>query len=95
MMTAESPATRMMGIVHATFGRDLARVRLMLTAAPVPQGECRQAVAGRLVEPAGYGGSGCRFPVTAPRSTLNATSSATRRMRYRPTQAQPGCGRAV
>ena len=56
MLTAASPATRMMGIVCAAFGRDLARVRLMLTAAPVPQGERRQAVAGRLVEPAGYGG---------------------------------------
>ena len=44
MMTAESPAdTRMMGIVHAAFGRDLARVRLMLAAAPVPQGERRQS----------------------------------------------------
>jgi len=74
MMTAESPAdTQMMGIVHAAFGRDLARVQLMLAAAPVPQGERRQAVAGRLVEPAGYGGSRCRFPVTATRSTPNVT----------------------
>jgi hypothetical protein len=44
MMTAESPAdTPMMGIVHAAFGRDLARIRLMLAAAPVPQGERRQS----------------------------------------------------
>src|SRR5579872_782815 len=34
MMTAGSPAdTRMMGVVHAALRRDLARVRLMLTAA--------------------------------------------------------------
>jgi hypothetical protein len=57
MMTAQSPAdTRMMGIVHAAFGRDLARIRLMLAAAPAPQGERRQAVAARLVEPAGIAG---------------------------------------
>jgi len=38
MMTAEPLAdTRMMGITHAAFCRDLARVRLMLTATPVPQ----------------------------------------------------------
>ena len=48
MMTAELPAdTRMMGIVHAAFRRDLARVRLVLTAMPVPQGgmllACRAA----------------------------------------------------
>ena len=50
MMTAESPAdTRMMGIVHAAFRRDLVRVRLVLTAAPVPQGERRQAVADQVV----------------------------------------------
>ena len=50
MMTAESPAdTRMMGIVHAAFRRDLVRVRLMLTAAPVPQGERRHAVADQVV----------------------------------------------
>jgi hypothetical protein len=50
IMTAESPAdTRMMGIVHAAFRRDLARVRLMLTATPVPQGERRQAVADQVV----------------------------------------------
>jgi hypothetical protein len=37
MMTAQSPAdTRMMAIVHAAFRRDLARVRLVLTATPVP-----------------------------------------------------------
>jgi hypothetical protein len=49
-MTAESPAdTRMMGIVYAAFRRDLARVRLMLTATPVPQGERRQAVADQVV----------------------------------------------
>jgi hypothetical protein len=46
----------MMGIVHAAFGRDLARIRLMLAAAPAPQGERRQAVAARLVEPAGIAG---------------------------------------
>jgi hypothetical protein len=34
MMTAESPATRTMAIVSAALRRDLARVRLMLTAAP-------------------------------------------------------------
>ena len=50
MMTAESPAdTRLMEIVRAAFRRDLARVRLMLTATPVPQGERRQAVADQVV----------------------------------------------
>jgi len=39
----------MMGIVHAAFRRDLARVRLMLTATPAPQGERRQAVADQVV----------------------------------------------
>ena len=29
----------MMGIVHAAFRRDLARVRLVLTAMPTPQGD--------------------------------------------------------
>jgi len=50
MMTAVSPAdTRMMGIVHAAFRRDLARVRLTLTAAPAPQGDRRQAVAAQII----------------------------------------------
>ncbi len=50
MMTAESPAdARMMGIVPAAFRRDLARVRLVLTAAPAPQGGRRQAVAAQMV----------------------------------------------
>jgi hypothetical protein len=50
MMTAELPAdTRMMGIVHAAFRRDLARVRLVLTSAPTPQGSRRQAVAGQVL----------------------------------------------
>jgi hypothetical protein len=50
MLAAESPAdTRMMGIVHAAFRRDLARVRLVLTATPVPQGGRRQAVADQAV----------------------------------------------
>ena len=49
-MTAESPAdTRMMGIVHAAFRRDLARVRLVVTATRVPQGERKQAVADQVV----------------------------------------------
>ena len=49
MMTAESLAdARMMGIVHAAFRRDLARVRLVLTAA-APQGGRRQAVAAQVV----------------------------------------------
>jgi hypothetical protein len=40
MMTAEPPAdSRMMGITHAAFRRDLARVRLVLTATPTPQGD--------------------------------------------------------
>ena len=48
-MTAESPAdTRMMGIVHAAFRRDLTRVRLVLTATPAPQGARRQAVAEQI-----------------------------------------------
>ena len=38
----------MMGIVHAAFRRDLARVRLVLTAARVPQGERKQAVADQV-----------------------------------------------
>jgi hypothetical protein len=29
----------MMGITHAAFRRDLARVRLVLTATPTPQGD--------------------------------------------------------
>ena len=50
MMTAELPAdTRMMGIVHAAFRRDLARVRLVLTAMPVPQGGRRRAVADQVL----------------------------------------------
>jgi hypothetical protein len=50
MMTAKSPAdTRMMAIVHAAFRRDLARVRLLLTVAPAPQGDRRQAVADQVV----------------------------------------------
>lgn len=48
-MTAKSPAdTRMMAIVHAAFRRDLARVRLTLTAAPPPQGDRRQAPAAQV-----------------------------------------------
>ena len=39
----------MMGIVHAAFRRDLARVRLVLTAMPVPQGGRRQAVADQVL----------------------------------------------
>jgi hypothetical protein len=39
----------MMGIVYAAFRRDLARVRLMLTATLVPQGERRQPVADQVV----------------------------------------------
>ena len=50
MMTAELPAdTRIMGIVHAAFRRDLTRVRLVLTTTPVPQGSRRQAVAGQVL----------------------------------------------
>jgi Hemerythrin HHE cation binding domain len=50
MMSVEPPAdTRMMGIVHAAFSRDLARVRLVLTAAPAPQGSRRQAVADQVL----------------------------------------------
>ena len=50
MMTAELTAdTRMMGIVHAAFRRDLARVRLVLTAMPVPQGGRRRAVADQVL----------------------------------------------
>jgi hypothetical protein len=46
MMTAELPAdTRMMGIVHTAFRRDLARVRLVLTAMPVLQGGSGVALA--------------------------------------------------
>jgi hypothetical protein len=50
MMTAtDAPAdTRMMGIVHAAFRRDLARVRLMLTATPAPDGTRAQAVADQV-----------------------------------------------
>lgn len=48
-MAAESPAdTRMMAIVHAAFRRDLARVRLVLTVTPVPQGARKQAVAEQI-----------------------------------------------
>lgn len=39
----------MMGIVHAAFSRDLARVRLVLTAVPVPRGSRRQAVADQVL----------------------------------------------
>jgi hypothetical protein len=50
MMTAELPAdTRMMGIAHAAFRRDLARVRQVLTATPVPQGRHRPAVADQVL----------------------------------------------
>ncbi len=50
MMTAERPAdTRMMGIAHAAFRRDLTRVRQVLTATPVPQGGRRQAVADQVL----------------------------------------------
>lgn len=50
MRTGQSPAdTRMMGIVHAAFRRDLTRVRLMLTAQPVPQGGRRQPVADQVL----------------------------------------------
>jgi len=50
MVTAERPAdTRMMGIAHAAFRRDLARVRLVLTATPAPQGGRRQAVAEQVL----------------------------------------------
>jgi len=50
MMTAQLQTdTRMMGIVHAAFRRDLVRVRLVLTTAPVPQGERRHAVADQVV----------------------------------------------
>jgi iron-sulfur cluster repair protein YtfE (RIC family) len=48
-MAAQSPAdTRMMGILHAAFRRDLARVRLVLTATPVSRGARRQAVADQV-----------------------------------------------
>jgi hypothetical protein len=50
MMTAEPPAdTRMMGITHTAFRRDLAQVRLVLTATPAPQGGRRRAVADQLL----------------------------------------------
>jgi Hemerythrin HHE cation binding domain len=50
MITAELPAdTRMMGIAHAAFRRDLTRVRQVLTATPVPQGGRRQAVADQVL----------------------------------------------
>ena len=50
MMTAEPPAgTRMVGIMYAAFCRDLARVRLVLTATPAPQGGRRRAVADQLL----------------------------------------------
>jgi len=39
----------MMAIVHAAFRRDLARVRLVVTATRVPQGERKQAVADQVV----------------------------------------------
>jgi len=50
MMTAQPPAdTRMMAIVHAAFRRDLARVRLLLTTEPAPQGDRRQAIADQVL----------------------------------------------
>ena len=49
-MAAQPPAdTRMMGIVHAAFHRDLARLRVMLTAAPAPGGGQRKALAGQVL----------------------------------------------
>ena len=49
-MAAQPPAdTRMMGIVHAAFHRDLARLRVMLTAAPAPGGGRRKALAGQVL----------------------------------------------
>jgi hypothetical protein len=39
----------MMGIAHAAFRRDLARVRLGLTATPAPQGGRRRAVADQVL----------------------------------------------
>jgi hypothetical protein len=49
-MTAEPQAdTRMMGIIHEAFRRDLARVRLVLTATPAPHGDRRQAVAKQVL----------------------------------------------
>jgi Hemerythrin HHE cation binding domain len=50
MMTTDLPAdTRMMGIAHAAFRRDLARVRLVLTATPAPHDGRRQAVADQVL----------------------------------------------
>ena len=49
-MAAQPPAdTRMMRIVHAAFHRDLARLRVMLTAAPAPGGGRRKALAGQVL----------------------------------------------
>lgn len=49
-MTAQPPAdTRMMGIAHAAFRRDLARLRMMLTAAPAPGGGRRKSLARKIL----------------------------------------------
>src|SRR5262249_28741066 len=42
-------ATRTMGIVHGALRRDLARIRMTLTAAPYPQGRQRTAIAALAV----------------------------------------------